>query len=143
PFGHEASSSTGAPAASGKSHTNCTPGATPLRDSAFEQAPRVAAVDVAEERRVHVVAKQLLQTFGERGDDVSRHTEHVVLLGPQPRRRVLEYHPEAGPVAVVGAAAVPEGAQVEHHRPGRHLGDGDRGALVGTAVGPGVASADE
>ena len=42
------------------------------------------AVDVAEERRIHVVAEQFLQTFGDGGDDVSRHAEDVVFLGSQP-----------------------------------------------------------
>src|SRR5437016_2528851 len=73
------------------------------------------------------------------GTGTRRHRQHMVLLGPQPGRHVLEDHAEARPVGVVGTAAVPEGAEVEHHRTPLQLGgDGCRG-LVGNALDPPVA----
>jgi hypothetical protein len=42
----------------------------------------VTTVDVPDERRVHVVAEQLLQPFGERGGVFGRDREHMVLRRP-------------------------------------------------------------
>ena len=50
------------------------------------------------------------------------HGGHVVLLRAQPRGGVLEDDAEPALVGVVGAAAVPHRAHVEHDRPGGHRG---------------------
>ena len=55
----------------------------------------MAAVDVTNERRMHVVAEQLLEAFGERACDLGWHDEHVILHGSQPRRRVVHHDAEA------------------------------------------------
>ena len=52
------------------------------RERSGEQLARVAAVDVADERRMHVVTEELLQAFGELARDVRRDDEHVVLDRP-------------------------------------------------------------
>src|SRR5580704_5534020 len=74
----------------------------------------VAAVDVAEERRVDVVAEELLEPRRQRPDDAARHGEAVVLLRAQPGGHVLQDHAEPRPAGVVGPAAVHEAAEVEH-----------------------------
>src|SRR5580700_1629956 len=78
----------------------------------------VAAVDIAEERRVDVVAEQFLEPRRERPDHAARHREAVVLLRPQPGGGVLQDHAEPRPAGVVGPAAVYKAAEVEHDRAG-------------------------
>src|ERR1700729_3080646 len=80
----------------------------------------MSTVNVAEERRADVVTEQLLQAWRQIARDVPRNGEAVVLLGAQPARGVLQDHAQARLPPPVGAAAVPEAAQVEHGRPGRH-----------------------
>ena len=103
----------------------------------------MAAVDVAHERRADVVPEQLLQRSGSRAHDVAGHGQEVVLLGPEPRRHVLEDHAQAGPVGGVGPAAVPHAAQVEQHRSRRHLRRHGGGVRVGLLAGPAVAPGDD
>ena len=132
----------------GKASAQCYPLGTLMRAAreqtvkAFsaERVPRMAAVDVADERRTDVVPEQLLQPFGQPGDDVARHREHVVLDRPQPRGRVVEHDADARCVGVVGAAAVPEAPDVEQRRARGHLDDGDLVVGPGLPVGPAVAA---
>src|SRR5438105_4415432 len=107
-----------------------------------QQVARVAAVDIADERRVDVVAQQLLQAAGEVTRRVGGDGEDVVLDRAQPGGRVVEHHAQAGGVGAVGAAAVPQAADVEQGRTGRDLG-GDEGRLgTGLLVDPAVAAGD-
>ena len=66
------------------------------------------------------VSQQLLQPWLQRPHDVGRDGEDVVLLRAQPSGGVLEQNAEARPLGAVGSAAVPQVAEEEQHRPGRH-----------------------
>ena len=72
----------------------------------------MAAVDVADERRVNVVAEQFLQPLGQVADNIAGNGQAVIFLRPQPARRVLQDHAEPRPGGAVRPAAVPEAAQV-------------------------------
>ncbi len=114
------------------------------RSGLGQEPSRVAPVHVAHERREDVVAEQLLEALGQGGHHVGPDADEVGLLGPQPRRRVLEDHAEAGPVGAVGAAAVHDVPGVEGHAPGRHLGVHHRLVLGRVAPRlPPVAALDE
>jgi acyl-CoA hydrolase len=80
----------------------------------------VRAVHVADERRVDVVAEEFLEPLGQLPDRRPRHRQEVVLLLPEPARCVLQDHAEPRLPGLVGPAAVPEAAQVEHGRAGGH-----------------------
>src|SRR5712691_4242949 len=104
----------------------------------------MSAVDVAEERRVDVVAEQFLEPLGELPDNAARDGQAGVLLRPQPGYDVLQDQAEARPAGEVGAAAVPEAAEVEHGRARCHDGRTDRILGGWRASGlPAVAAGDE
>src|SRR3954468_6958171 len=94
----------------------------------LEHPAGMTAVDVPDERWVDAVSEQLLQPGRQRAHDIGGNGEHVVLLRAQPSRGVLEQHAEARALGAVGPAAVPERAEDEQHRTGRH---GHRHGLVG------------
>src|SRR4051794_20545265 len=86
----------------------------------LEHPAGMTAVDVPDKRWVDAVSEQFLQPGWQRAHDFRRDGEHVVLLWPQPAGGVLEQYAEAGALGAVGTAAMPEGAEDEQDRPGRH-----------------------
>ena len=70
----------------------------------------MAAVDVADERRVNVVAEQFLQPFRQAADNLTGDGQAVVFLCPEPARGVLKDHAEPWSGCLVRAAAMPEAA---------------------------------
>jgi acyl-CoA hydrolase len=78
------------------------------------------AVHVPDERRVDVVTEQLLQPLGQLPHGRARNCQQVGLLLPEPARGVLQDHAEPRLVCLVGPAAMPEAAEVEHGRAGGH-----------------------
>jgi hypothetical protein len=73
----------------------------------------VAAVDVADERRVNVVAEQFLQPFRQTADNITGNGQAVVLLRSEPAHGVLEDHAEPWSGGLIHTTAMPEAAQVE------------------------------
>lgn len=67
----------------------------------------MAAVDVAEVLAVDAVTEQALQGRQERGGELARDGEMLVLILAQPALCIKDVCAEAGRVAAVLAAAVP------------------------------------
>src|ERR1019366_7349763 len=114
-----------------------------LRRLTLEEPTRVASVDISHERWTDVVPEELLESLGQLPDDGPGHAQEVVLLGPEPRRHVLEDHAQAGPVGGVGPAPVPDTAQIEQHRAHRHLRRDRGGVRFGLLESPAVAPGDD
>ena len=77
----------------------------------------MATVDIAEERRAHVVPEELLESHRQVPRLCRRHREDVVLDGAQPRRAVVEYDAESALRRPVRSPTVPDLTRVHERVP--------------------------
>src|SRR5580698_2307196 len=107
--------------------------------SGGEELAGVTPVDVADERRVDVVAQQLLKSWSQALGDIGWHGEDVVLDRSQPCHRVVKDDAEAGLRGAVCAPSVPHAPQVDEGTPRRDLDGHGPPVRVRRLVHPAVA----